>query len=249
MFSLFLNKPAFTSKDLYQRTVALRVKEIEKIVTNGLSSYPDIRALDAGCGSKGWFSLEPNSITGIDISQEQLDRATHIDEKIKGDIQHYDLSGKDFDLIICMDVIEHLEFPKNTIEHFYNGLKEGGMLILATPNYSSLWAQVTRLSPHWFHLFYYRYILGSKHAGKGDRGPFKTVLDSAIAPNKIKEQWQALGGSMIHLDVYEGHMQNWLREILPAFDLAMKGLAKIHKPAIESSVFIVATRGKDVKNQ
>ena len=39
-----------------------------------------------------------------------------------------------FDIVICNDVLEHLEHPAKALENIIKGLKRGGVLYINTPN-------------------------------------------------------------------------------------------------------------------
>src|SRR5215469_10920312 len=78
-----------------------------------------VRLLEAGCGSASHIHFGSDIwITGIDISQKQLDRHLSLNEKILGDIQRYDLAPRSFDAIICWDVLEHLQQPNLALRKF-----------------------------------------------------------------------------------------------------------------------------------
>ena len=47
-----------------------------------------------------------------------------------------------FDVILFYHVIEHLENPQNELKILYELLKRGGILIVGTPNVSSLAAKI-----------------------------------------------------------------------------------------------------------
>src|SRR4051794_157879 len=98
-------------------------------------------ALDVGCGAG--LLAEPlarlgAAVTGIDASPDVIavarDHATAqglaIDYRA-GDVQ--DLPGS-FDLISCMEVIEHVADPGVFIKALAKRLAAGGLLILSTPN-------------------------------------------------------------------------------------------------------------------
>ena len=99
------------------------------------------RALDVGCGAG--LLAEPLArlgaeVTGIDAAPELIavarDHAQrmglHIDYR-SGDVQ--DLDGQ-FDLITCMEVIEHVADPAAFAKALARRLAPGGLLILSTPN-------------------------------------------------------------------------------------------------------------------
>ncbi len=160
------------------------VNYLQDIIDNSGGFKLDI--LEAGCGSISKFKFSNNHIiTGIDISQKQLDRNIYIQKRVLGDIQEYNFPASSFDIIICWHVLEHLRYPSKAITNFIQSLKEDGRIVLASPNPFSLKGIVTKFTPHWFHVFIYRYIYGHKDAGKDDNAPFKTYLRFSIAPYNI----------------------------------------------------------------
>ena len=161
-------------------------QQLQATMDRLLAGRESIRVLDAGCGSAAHVCFpESARMVGIDISQRQLDRNESIDERILGDIQAYPLATDSFDAIVCWDVLEHLEDPQAAIRRFAIALKPGGVLVLSCPNPESLKGLVTRFTPHWFHLWFYRHIRRSKRAGTEDFGPFPTVMSPQIAPAAI----------------------------------------------------------------
>lgn len=150
--------------------------------------------LEAGCGSLSRLSLPDGiKLAGIDVSQQQLDRNTKLSEKICGDIASYPLVADKYHICICWNVLEHLTDPDAAIGNLCNALAKDGYLILAVPNIHSLKGLVTKYTPHSFHVWYYRTILGSKSAGRPDRAPFKAYLNPHISATTIQEQLDSFG--------------------------------------------------------
>jgi len=98
-------------------------------------------ALDVGCGAG--LLTEPLArlgarVSGIDASPELIDVARRhaaamgldIDYRA-GDVQ--ELEGR-FDLITCMEVIEHVADPAAFVQALARRLAPGGLLVLSTPN-------------------------------------------------------------------------------------------------------------------
>jgi 2-polyprenyl-3-methyl-5-hydroxy-6-metoxy-1,4-benzoquinol methylase len=74
------------------------------------------QVLEVGCGSNSQLKFtKSNEVTGIDISKDQLERNSYLKNKILGDIQTYNFESKKYDLVICWDVLEHLDKPKMAI--------------------------------------------------------------------------------------------------------------------------------------
>jgi SAM-dependent methyltransferase len=153
------------------------VGRLQQVIDEYLSSGKKVKLLEAGCGSMSKVNLSRDvHITGIDISQKQLDRNARLNEKILGDIHTYPLPDRAFDLIICWDVLEHLEDPRKALENFFRACKPQGLIILAFPNLFSLKGIITKLMPYRVAIWYYKYLLGVKDAGKDDQPPFPTTL-------------------------------------------------------------------------
>lgn len=107
----------------------------------------DAAILDAGCGfgqytyymaglSSSW------NIKGIDIQQEHVDMCnrffTKTNKKNRVFFETADLTqhrqDNAYDLILCVDVMEHIEDDRKVFDNFYNSLKKKGFLLISTPS-------------------------------------------------------------------------------------------------------------------
>ena len=155
--------------------------------------------LEAGCGSLSRINIpEGFRIAGIDISEKQLNRNASIEKKICGDIQTFELEKNKFKLCICWDVLEHLEKPEKALNNLMNSLAIGGTIILAMPNIRSLKGLITKFSPHWFHVFYYKYILRDPHAGIPGYAPYPTYYHPVVSRKGIADFCSKNGLSLIY---------------------------------------------------
>ncbi|MBN1126259.1 MAG: class I SAM-dependent methyltransferase [Sedimentisphaerales bacterium] len=153
--------------------------------------------LEAGCGSRSHVTFPSTSrIVGIDISEKQLVRNDALDERICGDIQEHDFPPHSFDVIICWDVLEHLKEPTRALDRFYTAIRPNGLIILGLPNVLSLWGLITKISPHWFHVWFYRTVFKKKEAGLDDNSPFPTFLRWSLSPDSVKRSAQNRGLSV-----------------------------------------------------
>lgn len=100
--------------------------------------------LDAGCGPGNYaFYLARRfpgaAIDAFDIEEGSIDTCKSIQEKIGTDINFYvknllELEAVEkYDLVLCMDVLEHIEEDGRAVENLYKALKKGGMLYMHTP--------------------------------------------------------------------------------------------------------------------
>lgn len=104
------------------------------------------RILEIGCGYGRYTSLLVNKLgykntIGIDISEEQIDFAKnhyHLTTVLKADALQYlqENSLEKYDIVILMDVLEHLEltYSIDLLRQINNSLNPGGKLIIQVPN-------------------------------------------------------------------------------------------------------------------
>lgn len=189
------------------------VNSLNEFLKKNFKSQAHVEVLEAGCGSLTRIVRMDNfQITGIDISQKQLDRNNQISKKICGDIQKYKFDNQSFDLIISYYVLEHLKYPKEALKNFTQALKPNGLIVLALPNLWSVKGLVTKLTPTDFHVWYYRHILKKENAGKDDIGPFKTYLKKEVTPSNIKKFAKKNGLKVVFLKFMTiEHMYNKAR--------------------------------------
>jgi 2-polyprenyl-6-hydroxyphenyl methylase/3-demethylubiquinone-9 3-methyltransferase len=134
-------------------------------------------ALDVGCGAG--LLAEPLArlgakVTGLDASPELIEVARRhaaamglaIDYRA-GDLQ--DLAGE-FDLITCMEVVEHVADPAAFVSTLARRLAPGGLLVMSTPNATS-WSRLMMIT------------LG-EGLGRIPRGTHD--FDKFIAPERMK---------------------------------------------------------------
>lgn len=112
------------------------------------------KIVDMGCGSGGFMywlrSLGYSDVTGVDLSLENCEQATHlgIDGIVNSDIMQFLAGNRRYDVVIMRDVLEHLN--KNEIlaalSAVHQALNPGGMLILQVPNSEGLFGARLRYS-------------------------------------------------------------------------------------------------------
>jgi SAM-dependent methyltransferase len=105
-----------------------------------------IHIYDAGAGFGQytyWLSgkLPHASITAIDVKDEQVADCNAFFQRIGrpqvkfevGDVTKYQRPDT-FDLVVCVDVMEHILEDEAALRCYSTSLKEGGMLIISTPS-------------------------------------------------------------------------------------------------------------------
>jgi 2-polyprenyl-6-hydroxyphenyl methylase/3-demethylubiquinone-9 3-methyltransferase len=103
-------------------------------------------AIDVGCGAG--LLTEPlarlgAAVTGVDAAPENVGAArAHAAasglsiDYVAGGIE--DLAGRSFDLVVSMEVIEHVSDPAAFVAGLAGALAPGGLMILSTPNRTPL---------------------------------------------------------------------------------------------------------------
>lgn len=117
-------------------------KIILKILNNYLKPTQDV--LDIGCGAgtlSYYLAQKTHSVCGIDISELAIDKCNETKKSL--DLKNiefkvmnfpYEIPKKKYDLIICFEVIEHLQEDELALEQIYSLLNPNGLLILSTPS-------------------------------------------------------------------------------------------------------------------
>ena len=114
----------------------------EAFVTYVSSLPADLGILDAGCGN-GFFmqmlrDLGFRQVRGIDISDPWIDECRRKNLDVENcSIEHLPRDQR-YDLIILMDVIEHLESPCDALERLRSCLSDGGQVYVNVPVCDSL---------------------------------------------------------------------------------------------------------------
>jgi SAM-dependent methyltransferase len=161
---------------------------------------------EAGGGSDSFLPLDVlrrAHVTMVDIDEEQVRNNQYAQAAILGDVQTYRFAPDSFDLVICYNVIEHLADVGAALAGFCESLKPGGLILIGAPNPRSLSGVVTRHTPHWFHVWFYRTIRGEKQAGQPGHPPFPTFFHPLVGLEKLEAFAQAHGLQVIYRKKYQ----------------------------------------------
>jgi SAM-dependent methyltransferase len=113
----------------------------------------DARVLDAGCGSgRTLVELEGyGEVHGIELDPHAADvaRARGRGEVRVGRLEHLPWDDATFDLITCLDVIEHTPDDLVTLRELRRVCKPGGWLLVTVPAYQALWSLHDEANHHY----------------------------------------------------------------------------------------------------
>jgi len=206
------------------------LSELQRLIDGHVAGGRAIRLLEAGCGSMSKVRLGENvEVVGIDISAQQLERNPGLHECILGDIQSYPLQEHGFDIIICWDVLEHLDEPRKALTNFFRAAKPGGLIILAFPNLYSLKGVITKLTPHIVHVWYYKYLLHIPDAGVDDTPPFVTTFRLAVTHPAIRRLAEAHSAEVAFFALRESHDMKYVRRKFRFMNAIMTGASLVSR--------------------
>jgi len=138
------------------------ITEAVQVLMRDLELTKPAMVLEAGCGSTSDVYLPfKKRVTGIDIDAEQLKHNDRIEMKIQGDLQTYELPQNQFDIVACVDVLEHLPFPEKAFANMSRSVKPGGYLLIAGPEPYSYKGFLARYTPHSMRFFVHKLITGT----------------------------------------------------------------------------------------
>jgi len=122
-----------------------RRKILDRFFRKYIGHMHGLRILDVGCGVGGsYVTLEKfGSVTGVDISSQAV-KICHkkgIENVVVGSAEALPFPNDSFDVIVSLDVLEHLGDDGEGIREFYRVLKPGGMVFITVPAHQFLWSE------------------------------------------------------------------------------------------------------------
>lgn len=115
---------------------------------------PSTHMLDLGAGAgivpEMNFLDKAERVCGVDPDPRVVDNP-HIHEGRVGFGEDIPYEDESFDLVICDNVLEHLENPDEVFREVRRVLKPGGRFVAKTPNFWHYVAIGASLTPHSFH--------------------------------------------------------------------------------------------------
>jgi len=203
---------------------------VHEILSAELNSA-ELAVYEAGGGATSFLPLDimrRAHVTVVDIDETQNLNNDYADEKILGDIQTYRFQPESFDLVICYNVIEHLPDAQAALLRFCECLKKNGLILIGAPNPNSLSGIVTKYTPHWFHVWFYRHVRGDMDAGKPGEAPFPTYFHPLVSLVNLDAFAKAHDLEVIYRREYESPRFPEMRARKPVFgaliDLAARAM-------------------------
>lgn len=108
-----------------------------------LKPYLDnhLNILDFGCGQGAFSQRLTDAGMIVDVCDMNIDQVkADVNRKFKLDLNAQDIPSSiphRYDMIVAMEIIEHLQNPWKYLSDCISLLKEGGIIVLSTPNISN----------------------------------------------------------------------------------------------------------------
>ena len=150
MSNLAMQTAQYAAKD--PKYFGLARQEIGSLVPETVG-----RVLEIGCGSGGTLSWLKSTrsvsfAAGVEMQPDAAERARAVcDAIVVGDVERLELPFEphSFDLILALDVLEHLVDPWSVVPRLHGLLKPGGHLIASIPNVAHYSVSLPLLRGRW----------------------------------------------------------------------------------------------------
>ena len=128
-----------------------RNDSVREVAARLLGSRRDAAILDIGCGDGVLFPFFSRfgDVVGIEPDPGVVSEDSPWRQRIQ--IRPFDESfspGRRYDLIVMLDVLEHLEDPSRALRQVHDLLKDDGRLLLTVPAFQLLWTHHDELNRH-----------------------------------------------------------------------------------------------------
>jgi SAM-dependent methyltransferase len=206
------------------------MRRLSEHVARSTRDTGPVRVLEAGCGQS--WELQPERvrvhITGVDSDAEAMrirqERHRDLDAAILGDLRTVELSPDSFDATYCSYVLEHVAGAEAVLDRLVDATRPGGRVIVRVPDGDTVYGFLVRLSPHWIHVLYKRYVEGFADAGKPGHAPYPVVYDDLISVRGLREFARSR-----NLDIVDEYGTNFVlqhfRQLGPVVDVVFRCFA------------------------
>ena len=141
---------------MYDHELELWWYSVRRILVKELivrySGKKGIKILDVGCGTGALMKeLEPyGEVYGMDMSEQAIDfcLSRGLCNLKRGDGTRLPYDSNCFDVVLALDVLEHIKDDNEAVSELYRVLKPGGICIVFVPTFQILWGVTDVLSEH-----------------------------------------------------------------------------------------------------
>ncbi len=127
-------------------------RRVIRAVLDGVALPADCSILDAGCGSgRTLDELRDYGVAhGLDRSAAAVAAARSRGHDVSlGTVEEAPYRSASFDLVTCLDVVEHTPDERRTLSELRRICRPGGTLLLTVPAYQALWSEHDVANQHY----------------------------------------------------------------------------------------------------
>jgi ubiquinone/menaquinone biosynthesis C-methylase UbiE len=176
-------------------------RRVIRAALDRLGLPPGIEILDAGCGSGRTLQelADLGTVSGIELNEQAaaLARDRGLGEVRIGRLEALPWPDASFDLITCLDVIEHTPDDRATLAELARVARSGGWLLMTVPAYPVLWSEHDVANHHFRR--YTRAMLRRAVTGSGWEltrlSSFNSVLLAPAAAVRLARRRRVAGVS------------------------------------------------------
>lgn len=160
-------------------------RTIAENIIRQLGLPPGAKILEAGCGTGGNLAMlsRYGQVYGMELDDHarEMANAKRITQVLPGRLpDKVPYQQERFDLIALLDVLEHIEDDRGTLEALGTLLKPGGHLLISVPAFAFLWSAHDEV-----HYHKRRYVLGelkSKLENAGLEVTYASYFNTVLFP-------------------------------------------------------------------
>jgi SAM-dependent methyltransferase len=140
--------------------------EAERFVDSILPPNRVLKVLDIKAGVDRFEIRKPIYAVGVDVLQAERGRRPDADEHRVMDLEQVELESTEYDVVLCINVLEHARNPLALFPVIREALKPEGILVIELPNVISLKGFLVRLTPWSIRRWFYARVLRAAPANR-----------------------------------------------------------------------------------
>src|SRR5262249_52995000 len=150
---------------------------------------------------------QPARIVRCDVIQAEPGVRRDVAERRTVDLEQLELESGAYDVVLFVNVLEHVRDPLSSFPVVSRALKEKGLFVVVVPNTASVKGVMARLAPSRLRRMYYRRLSMSQSTCL----PVQNVHSWRLRPYALLRAAQKNGLSVAYFRLYEGPTQKSLR--------------------------------------